>query len=409
MFPRHTDEVLAALSIAREQGTPPDRAWWRDLDRGQRRRTRRGARLLPVPEPGARGRPGRADRAGAARRGDGTLQRPPRPHGLRFGPDPSTQNRCTIGGMIGNNACGPHAVAYGRTADNVRVARRGRRHGRRFTAGPRTVFAAVPGLARWSSAEPGDASGPSSADSAGRCRATRWSTCCRRTGAPGQGLVGTEGTCGVLLEATVDLVPVPRPPTLVVLGYPDMPTAADAVPALLAHRPLAIEGMDARLVDVVRRTRARDRARAARGRRLAVRRGGRRHPGGGATRPREALAADAGTTAVADPARRSGGAPRCGGSGRTARARPAGRRRARRPGRAGRTPRCRPERLGAYLREFDALMAAHGVDGLPYGHFGDGCIHVRIDLPLADAPAAVARRSCTTPRAGRLARRIAVR
>ncbi|WP_342216064.1 FAD-binding oxidoreductase, partial [Nocardia farcinica] len=43
---------------------------------------------------------------------------PARPHGLRFGPDPSPQNRCTLGGMIGNNACGPRAVAWGRTADN---------------------------------------------------------------------------------------------------------------------------------------------------------------------------------------------------------------------------------------------------------------------------------------------------
>ena len=47
------------------------------------------------------------------------LQRTAAPHGLRFGPDPSSQNRATLGGMIGNNACGPHAVAYGRTADNV--------------------------------------------------------------------------------------------------------------------------------------------------------------------------------------------------------------------------------------------------------------------------------------------------
>ena len=44
-------------------------------------------------------------------------------HGLRFGPDPSTATRCTIGGMIGNNACGPHGLAYGRTADNVRGLR----------------------------------------------------------------------------------------------------------------------------------------------------------------------------------------------------------------------------------------------------------------------------------------------
>ena len=47
------------------------------------------------------------------------LQRAAAPHGLRFGPDPSTHSRCTIGGMIGNNACGSRALGYGRTADNV--------------------------------------------------------------------------------------------------------------------------------------------------------------------------------------------------------------------------------------------------------------------------------------------------
>ena len=47
------------------------------------------------------------------------LQRAAAPFGLRFGPDPSTQARCTIGGMIGNNACGAHALAYGKSADNV--------------------------------------------------------------------------------------------------------------------------------------------------------------------------------------------------------------------------------------------------------------------------------------------------
>src|SRR5699024_3930109 len=41
------------------------------------------------------------------------------PHGLRFGPDPSTHSRCTLGGMLGNNACGARALGYGRTADNV--------------------------------------------------------------------------------------------------------------------------------------------------------------------------------------------------------------------------------------------------------------------------------------------------
>jgi FAD/FMN-containing dehydrogenase len=48
-----------------------------------------------------------------------SLQIAAAPHSLRFGPDPSTYNRCTIGGMIGNNACGPRALGYGKTSDNV--------------------------------------------------------------------------------------------------------------------------------------------------------------------------------------------------------------------------------------------------------------------------------------------------
>ena len=58
-----------------------------------------------------------------------------------------------------------------------------------------------------------------------------------------------------------------------------------------------------------------------------------------------------------------------------------------RRGRAGRTPPFLPESLGSYLRDLDALMATHGVDGLAYGHFGDGCVHLRIDIPLDESPA----------------------
>ena len=60
---------------------------------------------------------------------------------------------------------------------------------------------------------------------------------------------------------------------------------------------------------------------------------------------------------------------------------PAAARRACRRMRVGRTPRC-PGPDGDYLRDFDALMTEYGLTGLPYGHFGDGCLHIRIDFPL---------------------------
>lgn len=110
-----------------------------------------------------------------------SLQKAAAPHGLRFGPDPSTQNRATLGGMIGNNACGPHAVAYGRTADNVFELDVVDGAGRRFVAGP-TGSAWRGSLASASSSRrTSRRCAPSSAVSAARCLGTRSSTFCRRT------------------------------------------------------------------------------------------------------------------------------------------------------------------------------------------------------------------------------------
>ena len=308
------------------------------------------------------------------------LQRAAKPHGLRFGPDPSTQNRATFGGMIGNNACGPHAVAYGRTADNVASLDVVDGTGRSFTAG-RGSLDAVPGLDRLVSAnlatirtELGRFKRQVSGYSLEHLLPENGTDLAKM-------LVGTEGTLVTVLGATVDLVPVPSAPVLVALGYPDMAAAADAVPALLAHAPLAVEGIDARLVDVVRRHHGPQAVPEL-------------PPGGGwllvevggqddadALDRARALAADAGTDAVAVvPA-----GPQADALWRI---------RADGAGLGGRTPSgaqgwpgwedaaVPPEKLGAYLRDFEALMADHGVDGLLYGHFGDGCMHVRIDLPL---------------------------
>ncbi|MEV0029052.1 FAD-binding and (Fe-S)-binding domain-containing protein [Nocardia sp. NPDC050793] len=309
------------------------------------------------------------------------LQSAARSHGLRLGPDPSTQNRCTLGGMIGNNACGPRAVAWGRTSDTVRELRilDGTGTERVLANDP----AAVPGLAEF----------------------TRSNLAVLRTDlgrferqASGYGLehllpergsslaksfVGSEGTCGLLLDAEVELVELPRATVLTVLGYPDIATAADDVAAVMACAPIAVEGIDARLVDVVRA-----------------------HVGSVPELPRgdgwlfvettganaaEALAVaetlcrtthaldnrivtDAAATAALWRIRADG----AGLAGRTADGRPAW------PGwEDSAVP---PEHLGAYLRDFAELTAQHGVDGLLYGHLGDGCIHVRLDLPITEAP-----------------------
>ncbi|KON71526.1 dimethylmenaquinone methyltransferase [Cellulosimicrobium cellulans F16] len=310
------------------------------------------------------------------------LQQQAAPHGLRFGPDPSTQNRATLGGMIGNNACGPHAVAYGRTVDNVIELDVVDGHGRRFTAGKGDpTFAAVPGLAELVRenlalirTEFGRFGRQVSGYSLEHLLPENGSDLAKA-------LVGTEGTLVTILEATVRLVPVPSKPTLVVLGYPDMPSAADDVPTFLNLSPLAVEGLDARLVDVVRRAKG-----DASVPPLPPGAGWLMVEVGGAT-PEEAMAnaeaivAASGSEATmilpAGPEATKMWQIRADGAGL-----------------AGRTPAGEqawpgwedsavpPEKLGDYLRDLDALMARYGVDGLPYGHFGDGCVHLRIDIPL---------------------------
>ncbi|MCL3861437.1 FAD-binding and (Fe-S)-binding domain-containing protein [Actinotalea sp. K2] len=313
------------------------------------------------------------------------LQAAARPYGLRFGPDPSTQNRATLGGMIGNNACGPHAVAYGRTSDNVLALDVVDGLGRRFTAGrgPGSLDA-VPGLEELVAANLGTLR--TDLGRFGR-QVSGYSLehlLPEREGDLAKMLVGTEGTLVTVLGATVNLVPIADAAVLVVLGYPDMPSAADAVPALLTHSPLAIEGLDARLVDVVRRHRG-----EAHVPELPPGAGWLMVEMGGATREEAleraaAMAADAGTSSarVIPPGAEASSMWQIRADG---------------AGLAGRTPdgsqawpgwedaAVPPERLGAYLRDFERLMLDHGVDGLPYGHFGDGCIHVRIGIPLERA------------------------
>jgi len=378
-FPRDVDDALAALETARSMGIPvtsrgggtsvAGNAVGTGLVLDWSRHVNRVHSIDPE--------------AGTARIDPGVvmamLQREAAPHGLRFGPDPSTQARATLGGMIGNNACGPRAVAYGRTADNVLELDVVDGRGRRFTAGKGLdpvpgLDALVRGELELLRTELGRFGRQVSGYSLEHLLPERGADLAKA-------LVGTEGTVVTLLGATVRLVPIAAAPVLVVLGYPDMPSAADAVPALLAHAPLAIEGMDARLVDVVRRVKG-----AAAVPPLPEGAGWLMVEVGGADLDEAlaragALAADAGTGAVGifPPGPEAAAMWRIREDG---------------AGLGGRTPSgaqawpgfedsaVPPERLGGYLRELEALMAQHQVDGLAYGHFGDGCLHLRLDVPM---------------------------
>ena len=382
VFPRHTDEVLAALEVARANRVPI-------TSRGGGTSIAGNAvgpgmvidfsqHLNQILELDPEARTARVQPGVIMT----SLQRAAAPHGLRFGPDPSSQARATLGGMIGNNACGPHALSMGRTADNTRSLKVVDGTGRVFEAGSGAdAMAQVPGL---------DAL---VAQHLALIR-TEFGRLFRQVSGysaehllPENGrdlakfLVGTEGTLVTVLEATVDLAPLPKDPVLLALGYEDMAAAADAVPALLAHNPLAVEGLDSRLVDILRAHRGPESIPP-----LPKGNGWLMALVGGADAEEaranaEALAADAGTEQVqVVPAGAQAQALwqiRADGAGlatRTAAGEPAW------PGwEDAAVP---PERLGTYLREFDSLLEQYGASAIPYGHFGDGCIHARIDLPL---------------------------
>ncbi|GAA3662170.1 FAD-binding and (Fe-S)-binding domain-containing protein [Nocardioides ginsengisoli] len=319
------------------------------------------------------------------------LQKAVAPHGLKFGPDPSTSTRCTIGGMIGNDACGARSLAYGRTAHNVR--------------GVRALLADGTELVTGYDASGAPVATATGSDVLDRVRGviagdlatarTEFGTFGRHVSGialdqlvPERGfdltraLVGSEGTLAVLTEATVRLVRAPKAALMVVLGFPDFPTAGHATTDVLAFEPSACEGLDRRIVDVIRERRGPDAVPAL--------------PAGDAwmfvelsgddpddVRRRAELLAAAGlgvSALVVDDPRTADRLwkIRADGAGLAGRA-PSGK-----PAWAGwEDSAVPPERLGEYLTAFEGLLATHELTAMPFGHFGEGCLHVRMDFPFA--------------------------
>ncbi|MER5970540.1 FAD-linked oxidase C-terminal domain-containing protein [Streptomyces sp. NPDC002055] len=316
-------------------------------------------------------------------------------HGLLFGPDPSTHSRCTLGGMIGNNACGSHSVAWGRTVDNVVELEVLTYRGTVLTVGEMTraeIDAAVA-----ADDERGRLIGALDRLAQGNLETLRTGLGRFPRQVSGYGLehllperrfnlaralVGSEGTCVVILSATVRLVTPPPARALVVLGFADSCAAADAVPDLLRHPLLALEGLDHALTDIVTRPATRQaidtlpEARAW----LFAELGGEAEDLPSAadalTRAAEKTDGFTGAETVTDPGR----------------ARQLWRIREDGAGLATRLPdgseawpgwedaAVPPEHLGSYLRGFTGLLDRHGLQGAVYGHFGEGCLHVRIDF-----------------------------
>jgi FAD/FMN-containing dehydrogenase/Fe-S oxidoreductase len=397
-FPRAADEIEAALSVCRDLGVPlvargaGTSIAGNAVSAGVLLDTSRHLNKVLAVDPDAR----TAKAEPGAVLDD--ITRAASEHGLRFGPDPSTHSRATIGGSIGNNACGARALGYGRTSDNVVDLDVVCGSGVRFTA--RRYGGAAKALH-----EGRRASGPGLLPDLIALVSSRLAVIRTEFGRfprqvsgyslehllPENGtdvarfLAGSEGTLALTLAATVKLVQAPAATALTVLGYRDMAEAAQAAPDLLALKPVALEGLDSRLVEVVR-----------------ARRGPAAVPdilpdGGGwlfveTTGQTAREAAEAGQRLVA--------AAACTGSAVVTGPQAAALWRIREDGAGlgGRTPAgapawpgwedsaVPPENLPAYLPELQALLKSHGLDGLMYGHFGDGCVHVRIDFPLRDRP-----------------------
>jgi FAD/FMN-containing dehydrogenase/Fe-S oxidoreductase len=318
---------------------------------------------------------------------------------LTFGPDPSTHEYCNLGGMIGNNSCGVHSVMAGRTVDNVLELDILTYDGERMRVGP-TSDAELEQIVR---------AGGRRGEIYSRLRAlrdqyadlirTRYPNIPRRVSGysldellPQRGfnvaksLVGTEGTCVMILAAKVRLVDWPKKRTTVVLGYKDVYAAADSVSEVCKLKPIGLEGMDDVLIGNMKKKGLHPKSIAM----LPEGKGWLLCEFGGETKeesnanaralmetlsrqpdpPNMKLFTDEQETLLVWKARESG-------LGATSQV----------PGEpeaweGWEDAAVSPEKLGEYLRGLHRLLAKYGYHCALYGHFGDACVHMRIDFDL---------------------------
>jgi FAD/FMN-containing dehydrogenase/Fe-S oxidoreductase len=315
------------------------------------------------------------------------------PYGLFFAPDPSTKDRCTLGGMIGNNSCGAHSAAHGKTVDNVKELDVVLYDGTRMTLGAEITEGVESGrIAELHRTLHGIADRYSDTIRA------RFPKIPRRVSGynldellPENGfnlaraMVGSEGTLATILNATVRLVPKPRHLALVVIGFDDVFLAADQMPWMLVHRPQALEGFDHHLPDIARKKGVAAVNLLPAGRAfLLVELGGEtagevRDAAETLRQQAEQIAACSGVAMLIDPEdqlavwrlRESGL-----GAGAFVRGQP-------RTWPGAEDCAVPPERLGDFLRRFVKLLDGYNLAAATYyGHFGEGCVHCRINFDL---------------------------
>jgi FAD/FMN-containing dehydrogenase/Fe-S oxidoreductase len=324
-------------------------------------------------------------------------------HKLTFGPDPASHTRCTIGGMIGNNSCGVHALMAGKTVDNIEALKILTYDGVQLTVGA-TGDDDVERIIRSGGREGEIFAGLKRIrDTYGDEIRQRYPKIPRRVSGynldsllPEDGfhvakaLVGSESTCVIVLEAKCRLVYSPPVRTLVVLGYDDIFIAADHVPRLLEFEPIGLEGVDDRLINDMKvkglHPKNIELLPEGKGWLLAEFGGESRDDAEGkAQRMIDALKKER-PAPSAKLFRDTADAKKIwqireSGLGATAFV----------PGKAmtwegWEDSAVDPKHLGNYLRELRALMDKFGYIGDLYGHFGQACVHTRNNFDLESAP-----------------------
>ena len=320
-------------------------------------------------------------------------------HHLTFALDPATHDRCTLGGMVGNNSCGVHSVMAGKTDDNIEALEILTYDGCRMKVG-QTSSEELESVVRQ-----GGRRGEiyrklkTIAATYGELVRQRYPNIPRRVSGynlnyllPENGfhvaraLVGSEGTCATILEATCRLVESPPERVLLVVAYPDIYQCADRVPEIMAHKPIGLEGVDDLLVEYTRR-----KGLSSDGLALLP-------PGGGWLFVE--FGADSAHEAEAQAHRLMEALGRS--------SQPAEMRlfvnkqqvktvwevRESSLGAISHVPgepltwegwedsAVAPDKLGNYLRDLRKLMAGYGYRGVLYGHFGHGCVHTRINFDM---------------------------
>ena len=320
-------------------------------------------------------------------------------HGLTFAPDPATHNRCTIGGMVGNDSCGIHSVMAGKTVDNIESLEVLTYDGLRLRVGRTSDDELARIIAAGGRRGEIYAGLKNLRDRYGDLVRRRFPRIPRRVSGynldqllPENGfhvaraLVGSEGTCVTVLEATTCLVHSPPARTLLVLGYRDVFIAADAVPEIMTYGPIGLEGFDNRLVDFMNKKGLHPAEVAllpSGGGWLLVEFGGEtREEANDRARPLiEAIqrSSDPPDMKLFDDPRQAHMVWTVRESGLGAAALVHGEQQFWPGWEDSAVP---PARMGEYLRDLRHLMDQYGYEGAFYGHFGHGCLHTRIDFDL---------------------------